>query len=89
MKSPSLLITLITTALAAPLLAAEPDPAVLANYNKHCVSCHAKDGSGKTTMGRKVGAKDYTDAKVVAGGAAGVTVRLTVAVSPAAPSLTV
>lgn len=42
------------------------DAAIVAAYNKHCVSCHAKDGSGKTTMGRKVGAKDYTDPKVVA-----------------------
>ncbi len=40
--------------------------ATLANYNKHCVSCHGKDGAGKTTMGRKVGAKDYTDPKVIA-----------------------
>ena len=33
------------------------------NWAKHCVSCHGKDGKGQTTMGRKAGAKDYTDAR--------------------------
>jgi mono/diheme cytochrome c family protein len=37
-----------------------------ANWNQHCASCHAKDGSGNTTMGKKNGAKDYRDAKVQA-----------------------
>jgi mono/diheme cytochrome c family protein len=35
-------------------------------WDKHCVSCHAKDGSGNTKMGRKSGVKDYRDAKVQA-----------------------
>lgn len=51
--------------LPASLLAA-PDPAVLANYTKHCASCHGKDGKGQTTMGKKLGCKDLTDKKVVA-----------------------
>ena len=34
------------------------------NYTKYCVTCHAKDGSGSTTMGKKNGAKDYRDPKV-------------------------
>lgn len=42
------------------------DAAVIANYTKHCASCHGKDGSGNTTMGKKIGAKDFTDPKVVA-----------------------
>ena len=29
-----------------------------------CVACHGADGKGQTTMGKKVGCKDYTDAKV-------------------------
>jgi len=37
-----------------------------ANWNQHCASCHAKDGSGNTMMGKKSGAKDYRDAKVQA-----------------------
>jgi len=64
MKSKLFLITAASIALALPSLAA--DPAVVANYNTHCASCHAKDGSGNTTMGRKIGAKNFTDAKVVA-----------------------
>ena len=39
---------------------------VAANWTAHCVSCHAKDGSGNTRMGRQAGAKDYRDAKVQA-----------------------
>ncbi len=38
-----------------------------ANWNQHCASCHGKDGSGATMMGKKLGVKDYRDAKVQAG----------------------
>ncbi len=49
-------------------LLAWPSPAaeVKELWEKHCVSCHAKDGSGNTKMGRKSGVKDYRDAKVQA-----------------------
>lgn len=33
-------------------------------YDKECAKCHGKDGKGETKMGKKLGAKDYTDAKV-------------------------
>ena len=33
-------------------------------YAKNCASCHGKDGSGATKMGKKAGARDYRDAKV-------------------------
>ena len=33
-------------------------------YEKDCAKCHGKDGKGQTVMGKKQGAKDYTDAKV-------------------------
>ena len=33
---------------------------------QNCASCHGKDGSGNTTMGKKLGVKDYRDAKVQA-----------------------
>jgi cytochrome c553 len=33
------------------------------NWNKHCASCHGKDGVGKTKMGAKLNIKDLTDAK--------------------------
>lgn len=31
-----------------------------ATWNQHCASCHGKDGTGNTTMGKKLGVKDYT-----------------------------
>ncbi len=36
------------------------------NYEKACAKCHGADGKGQTKMGIKLGAKDYTDAKVQA-----------------------
>ena len=33
-------------------------------YVKQCAKCHGEDGKGDTKMGKKLGAKDYTDAKV-------------------------
>jgi len=35
-------------------------------YEDGCAKCHGTDGKGQTKMGQKVGAKDYTDAKVQA-----------------------
>lgn len=35
-------------------------------YEKDCAKCHGADGKGQTKMGQKLGAKDYTDAKVQA-----------------------
>ena len=52
-----LLISLASFALAAD---------VKENWEKHCQKCHGADGKGDTKMGRKVGAKDYTDPKVQA-----------------------
>jgi cytochrome c553 len=37
-----------------------------ANWAEHCARCHGKDGSGSTMMGKKLGVKDYHDAKVQA-----------------------
>jgi cytochrome c553 len=33
---------------------------------QNCASCHGKDGSGNTAMGKKLGVKDYHDANVQA-----------------------
>jgi mono/diheme cytochrome c family protein len=33
-------------------------------WDKNCKKCHGEDGKGKTMMGKKFGAKDYTSAKV-------------------------
>ena len=35
-------------------------------YEKDCAKCHGSDGKGETKMGKKLGAKDYTDPKVQA-----------------------
>ena len=32
-------------------------------WGQHCASCHGKDGSGNTAMGKKLGVKDYTKAQ--------------------------
>ncbi len=55
--------TLLITALSliAASAVAVDAPAL---WDKHCASCHAKDGSGNTRMGKKTGARDYRDAKV-------------------------
>ena len=29
-------------------------------WAQHCASCHGKDGSGNTTMGKKLAVKDYS-----------------------------
>jgi cytochrome c6 len=31
-----------------------------ANWNRLCASCHGKDGSGNTAMGKKLAVKDYS-----------------------------
>jgi cytochrome c6 len=31
-----------------------------ANWSQHCASCHGANGNGATTMGKKLGVKDYT-----------------------------
>ncbi len=36
------------------------------NWENLCAKCHGSDGKGQTKAGKKVGAKDYTDAKVQA-----------------------
>ena len=54
----------LTTIVAAALSAYAAD--AKANYEKDCAKCHGADGKGQTKMGQKLGAKDYTDAKVQA-----------------------
>jgi cytochrome c553 len=57
---------IITCAFAAGLALTVSAADVEANWSKHCASCHGKDGSGDTKMGKKAGAKDYRDPKVQA-----------------------
>lgn len=59
-----LTISIMTAAFAIGTTSARADAAEL--WAKHCASCHAKDGSGLTAMGKKSKVKDYRDAAVQA-----------------------
>ena len=54
-------ITVVATVIATGTLLAGD---AKANYEKDCTKCHGADGKGDTKMGKKLGAKDYTDPKV-------------------------
>ena len=56
-------IPIIIALLAVPALSASAADAK-ALYEKDCAKCHGADGKGETKMGKKAGAKDYTNAKV-------------------------
>jgi len=62
MKRKILLMTMSMIVSAGVLSAADAS----ALWNQHCASCHGKDGSGSTMMGKKLNIKDYRDAKVQA-----------------------
>jgi cytochrome c6 len=49
---------LLATILTSAGIAAGADAG--ATWAANCASCHGKDGSGNTAMGKKLGVKDYT-----------------------------
>jgi len=49
---------IIAVVLASSSAAFAADAAAL--WAQHCASCHGKDGTGTTVMGKKLGLKDYT-----------------------------
>jgi mono/diheme cytochrome c family protein len=53
---------LMVSMIASAGLASAGDASAL--WGQHCASCHGKDGSGSTMMGKKLGLKDYRDAAV-------------------------
>ncbi len=57
------LLTLTVAVIAMAGLSAKAADAK-ALYEKDCAKCHGTDGKGDTKMGKKLGAKDYTDPKV-------------------------
>lgn len=57
------ILTLTAVLLVASLAQAATGKEI---YDKSCAKCHGKEGKGDTTMGKKLGAKDYSDAKVQA-----------------------
>jgi len=58
------LLTLTIAILGVAALSAYADGK--AQYEQDCAKCHGADGKGDTKMGKKLGAKDYSDAKVQA-----------------------
>ena len=60
-----ILLPVLIASLAIPVLSARAADAK-ALYEKDCAKCHGADGKGETKMGKKLGAKDYTDSKVQA-----------------------
>ena len=61
MKTNILTTSLVTvlSLTASLVLAAEPKEL----WEKHCASCHGKDGKGQTKMGAKLSIKDLSDPK--------------------------
>lgn len=59
------LLVLSIAALSFVALSARAEDAK-ATFEKDCAKCHGADGKGDTKMGKKLGCKDYTDAKVQA-----------------------
>lgn len=57
----SIIVAAVISVLAAWTVQAEEAKAL---YTKQCAKCHGEDGKGQTKMGKKLEAKDYTDAKV-------------------------
>lgn len=62
-------IYLLTITSAALLMSALYTQAadVTENWNKHCASCHGKDGKAQTKAGKMADTKDLTDAAYQAG----------------------
>jgi cytochrome c553 len=59
-------ILILSIAMAAGFALSARAADAKAIYEKDCAKCHGADGKGDTKMGKKAGAKDYTDAKVQA-----------------------
>lgn len=62
MKKILLIVTLFGLAAAVSARAADAKE----NWENLCQKCHGAEGKGDTKMGQKLGAKDFTDAKVQA-----------------------
>ena len=52
------LFVFATIIIASASIGVAADAAAI--WAQNCASCHGKDGSGNTMMGKKLGVKDYT-----------------------------
>ena len=57
-------ILMLTTVFGFAVVLNAPAADAKANWDSLCAKCHGADGKGQTTMGKKLGIKDLTDAKV-------------------------
>lgn len=57
------LLLLVVALLAAPA-AAQSGMDAKSTYTQKCASCHGADGTGNTTMGKKMGLRDLTSPEV-------------------------
>ena len=64
MKATTTTLLIVASLACAAGIASAADAAE--NWTKLCASCHAKDGSGSTVMGKKNNVGDYRDAAVQA-----------------------
>lgn len=60
-------IVAVLAVTSALMIAAAQAADVKENWENNCAKCHGADGKGQTKMGRQLGVKDYTDAKVQEG----------------------
>ena len=58
------IFVLVAIVVASVSVGAADDAGV--TWAQNCASCHGKDGSGNTTMGKKLSVRNYHDAKVQA-----------------------
>ncbi len=64
MKKLQIAIILAALAFAVPAMQADEAKAK-ANFEKYCAGCHGKDGKGETPLGKRLEARDFSDAKVL------------------------
>lgn len=57
-------ILFLTGALLIASLASAQAADAKENYDKLCLKCHGADGKGDTKLGKKMGVKDYSSAKI-------------------------
>jgi cytochrome c553 len=63
MKKSSIFILTLALVAGGRLVAAD----AAANWTDQCAKCHGADGKGETKMGKKLGIRDLSEAKVQAG----------------------
>jgi cytochrome c551/c552 len=59
-------LQILTIAILAGMASTADAAEAKALYERKCIMCHGADGKGETKMGKKYGARDYTDVKVQA-----------------------